>query len=371
MRYWNWMCQSDEDIERYVSLLKNDLHKVYVSFPPFGYCANLTTDDKPIADSFAYRYCDLVISEKQYLLSPPQKKMNLIYFTRSRSVTCKAFNTPNGKLSSSKKRTDIIFSPISTTALMHGPQKIGFIKSLFLGLASFRSVDNNFFGMHSGVVKIDGNNGIAFVGPHGAGKTTYTTLFSIELLNAKLVTDDWGMFSLDKKNLLDCLGAEKHIQVEYEQFQKVLRQSKVSGSVLNKKLKKAQESNQALQRFDLKSQDFLDSEKLADRTIINKIFCLSSNKGAAKLKNMPKEFFVKFAMKSSYHIPFHSNYENILRIKTTNPLQKLIQINLQKEIKFWDNVHALYPVYVVNAKRHSIKSTYLTIKSQITPAQKD
>lgn len=353
-RIWNWVPHSSDAIHAYLKALDPSLQEFEVMYSPSGIVIAVLTDHDGIACGFDSHFG---ISSACFSVSR-QKSLNadmmLIYLANSPPVLCPFLMVPEHRLASNYNETDVVFDPLTYTALMHGPAKFGFVKSLVLGLVSYYLSAESVYGIHSGFV-VRGSQGILFAGPHGAGKSSFALIFALTEPDATMLSDDWALCQrkrgetygtpLEINAYLDPAVAERVLNaVPKSEVVNNGLQALLEDFVKNASRPQAEHSLRLDRRMDLRvaKKDNAHSSFKIENLVAIGVGLPDEKESLASIKA-----FVDLLIYSSYHIPFHSSAsEASLRAlgsrdqqdKDTRQGFDLVHSRLINERAFWTEV---------------------------------
>lgn len=247
-------------------------------------------------------------------------------------------------LGSERNRTDVVFDPLSPTALIHGPKKYGFIKSLTLGLRSYSAFRDGGHGLHSALLTHLGG-GVLLAGPHHAGKSTLSCMYALTVEGATLLSDDWVICNRDCGSVV-ATALERRAYLDPAVVERVLEAVPVR-KVVDRQLMKqletfCQESGLAksVDRMGVDRRLYFDpSREVSHPVPVKRLFALLS--GADVQRDLKTAgAMASFLMDASYHIPFHAMLPSVAAaIGAQFDVRSLsVQQQLLSTHEFWESV---------------------------------
>ena len=346
IRNWNWEVSTIDEIRELIQSIDIPIFVIEGKLSPYQILTQIFTDNELFAKLVAERYGVLKYELLGNISRIGSKPLSLIYLTNALKEANSRIRTLDHRLGSSYERTDVLFCPRTNTGLIRGPEKFGFVKSLILCLLSYSLTKYSLFGAHCSVLKLEAG-GIAFIGRHGAGKSTLNLITSICKNDSKLVTDDWGFWSKEERIGLcyvNCICADPNLFVEANTIELLINSIPIAirRNVMRKvkQLKKISRVDKVIERIDVHIKEYFSDDSIASSSLIKYLFCLSNDSETIN-NNISQKSFVDFVIDTSYHIPFHSNSSrsNLLRYKNQIDLYDeitIIEDFLSNERLFWD-----------------------------------
>lgn len=222
------------------------------------------------------------------------------------------------------KKLEVLYEPVSKTAIVKNCNYYGWIKSIALALVAdfmedFTS-EHRRYSIHGSFVEKEGR-GIAIVGIPGSGKTTLT--YGL-LLDKKFnfLTDDW-FFVRFADNEIPVFSSEKNSYVRSD-LAKVWPQ-------LKSKLTGLKMDNMDRTIIDVKK--LFGGERVRKESTLSLFVILTREKGKPPIKKLSKKEALDFMMRNDF----------------CNPHQMVrSRIRIEQRKKFFSELFEKIPVYLLN-----------------------
>lgn len=377
IRNWSWELHTVSDIRGLVESITSPLFVIDCTVSQYHDSTQFITDNELFARVFAKRYGVNHYHLLKAISEVGTSSINLIYLTNSLSESNSLIRTPNQQLMNTYERTDVAYCPRTNTALIRGPEKFGFVKSLILGLLSFWTAQNSIYGAHCGLVNVK-SGGIAFIGRHGSGKSTLSLITTLCSKKAQFVTDDWALWHIDDSQgcRISCECADSSLFVDADTVEAVIKSipkyhAPDIGDGLIKKLHEITKTEKTIERIDISLSTYLPSEMLGSTSYINHLFLLTRTSDIGNNPIMSSEdAFIDFIIDTSYYIPFHSysSRHNLSRnVERGNISEELemVESRLLSERLFWKQVYPLLQVHILDTNKQGIWQNYLAVESKV------
>ncbi len=222
------------------------------------------------------------------------------------------------------KRLEVLYEPVSKTAIVKNCNYYGWIKSIALALVAdfmedFTS-EHRRYSVHGSFVDT-GGKGVAIIGTPGAGKTTLTYGLLLDK-NFNFLTDDW-FFVRFMDNNIQVFSSEKNSYVRSDLVD-IWPQLKEKLSDM-----KGDSSKRAI--VDVKR--LFGADKVKKKSTLSLIVILTREKGREPMKKMSRKEALDFILKHDF-----CNPHQLIRSRA----------RLTQRKKFFDELFEKVPVYLLN-----------------------
>ena len=373
-RSWNWIPHREAVINNYLDKLHPKIYEYRINYVPHNLTISVQTDHETflrnLEDHFVSNGSLFVIEDKNNEIS----HVKLIYLVNTPAIMHRSINVSMHTLSSSYAQTDVAFDPSKHIALMHGPAKFGFVKSLISGLVSYYLMAKGLHGLHSSLIS-HGNQGILFAGVHGAGKSSMAFIYALTEPNTTLLSDDWVVCGSHNGHLLT-MPLEMNAYLNPEVVKRIL-DAVPSSETVNKKLRSQLElfieqanlpETKQVMGADQRMYLFDSSREIMHTPVqVNRLVAFES----IKSEHYTSRPFIDLLIDCSYHIPFHSSMsrETLLTLECLNSIDgqtkdlfKLARSRQMDEQKFWLEIIGADSGIVFDTSDEDLWNQYLRLR---------
>lgn len=227
-------------------------------------------------------------------------------------------------VSDKTKKFQVLYEPISKTAIIKNCDYYGWVKSIALALVAdffedFTS-EHRRYSIHGSFVDF-GGKGIAIIGPSGSGKTTLTYGLLLEP-HANFVTDDWFFLRLMGEDIL-VFSSEKNSYIRNDLAN--------NWPEFSKKLHGIQKDGHGRAIVDVKR--LFGEDKIRERSVLQGIVLLERNKKNPPFKKLNTKEAINFIVKTDF-----CNPHQLIRNKR----------KMASRTKFFEELFSQAPVYLLN-----------------------
>jgi len=230
------------------------------------------------------------------------------------------------------KRLEVLYEPVSKTAIVKNCNYYGWIKSIALALVAdfmedFTS-EHRRYSIHGSFVDA-GGKGIAIIGTPGSGKTTLTYGLLLDR-NFNFLTDDW-FFVRFMDNSIEVFSSEKNSYVR-DDLAEIWPQ-------LKEKLRDVKSDSSKRAIVDVKR--LFGADKVRKESTLSLIVILTREKDREPMKKMSRKEALNFILKHDF-----CNPHQLIRSRA----------RLAQRKKFFSELFGKVPVYLLNTIETPSKS---------------